>query len=146
MTIRKQSSQPAKRLNRTANRQSGIPDAMDGTPGLEILQELIDAERDNLSKAESLLGCLVISMEHGSWEHEDEVAQPYYADVARMARELVRQSINALDPLHVEKHLHRRRIKDEAEPWGDDLRSGAAGLTVWWLVPHSHNSMSRVHS
>jgi hypothetical protein len=140
MTSREQSSKRARRPNRTAKDRSSS-NAVDGAPVLEILQEAIDAERDKLSKAESLLGCLAISMEHGNWDHEDEVAQPYYPDVARMARDLVRQSINALDALNVQKHLQRRRIKDEAEPWGYDLRSGIAEVNGWWSIPQSHHSM-----
>jgi hypothetical protein len=139
MTIRKQSAKSARRQNRTAKDRS-LGGAIDGTPVLEILQEAIDAERDNLAKADSLLGCLAISMEHGMSEHEDEVAQPYYPDLARMARDLVRQSINALDPLNVQQHLHRRKVKDEAEPCGYDLRSAAAS-PVWWLTRRMANAV-----
>jgi hypothetical protein len=57
-------------------------------------------------------------MEHGGWDHEDEVVTPYYPDVARMARKLVRQSISALDSLNLEKHLTRRRIKEHTEVYG----------------------------
>jgi hypothetical protein len=143
MTSREHASKPARRPNRTAKDRS-LSNAADGAPVLETLQEAIDAERDNLSKAETLLGCLAISMEHGNWDHEDEVAQPYYPDVARMARDLVRQSINALDALNVQQHLQRRRIKDEAEPWGSDLRCVTAEAYGWWPLPQSHNSMRAV--
>lgn len=60
-------------------------------------------------------------MEYGALEHGNEIPQPYYPDVARMARELVRQSINALDPINVQKRLQRNRIKEESEPCGYDL-------------------------
>ena len=91
------------------------------------VERAIEAERDNLSKAESLLGCLAIAMEHGAWEHEDEVMPPYYPDVARMARNLVRQSINALDSLNLDKHLARRRIKEQTEVYGYGRCPEAAG-------------------
>jgi hypothetical protein len=82
------------------------------------VERAIEAERDNLSKAESLLGCLAIAMEHAAWEHEDEVMPPYYPDVARMARNLVRQSINALDSLNLEQLLARRKIREKVEVYG----------------------------
>ena len=100
----------------------------------EGVERAIEAERDNLSKAESLLGCLAIAMEHGAWEHEDEVVAPYYPDVARMARTLVRQSINALDSLNLEKHLARRRIKEPTGIYGYGRYAEAAGAHPWPLM------------
>jgi hypothetical protein len=131
MATRKQLSPSERVPNRTANRrpQSNKRRAhkekgavIIGPAVPEGLERAIEAERDNLSKAESLLGCLAIAMDHAAWEHEDEVVTPYYPDVARMARNLVRQSINALDSLNLEKHLARRRIKEHTEvyathPW-----------------------------
>ena len=73
------------------------------------LHEAIEAERGNLAKAESLLGCLVTAMECES----DSATAPYYPDVAQMARELVRQSINGLDSLALHKLLSRNRVKVE---------------------------------
>ena len=84
----------------------------------EAVERAIEVERDNLSKAESLLGCLAVAMEHGAWEHEDEVVPPYYPDVARMARNLVRQSINALDSLNLEQQFARRKVKERSEIYG----------------------------
>jgi len=101
---------------RRARKENGP--AIHGQAVPEGVERAIEAERDNLCKAESLLGCLAIAMEHGAWEHEDEVVPPYYPDVARMARNLVRQSINALDSLNLEKHLARRGIKEETEVYG----------------------------
>jgi hypothetical protein len=77
----------------------------------ERLREAIETERDNLAKAESLLGCLAISLEH----QPNPATGPYYPDVAEMARALVRQSINALDSLALERHLLRNKIKEEIE-------------------------------
>jgi hypothetical protein len=77
----------------------------------ERLREAIETERDNLSKAESLLGCLAISMEY----EPNSVTGPYYPDLAEMARGLVRQSINALDSLALQRHLLRNKIKEEIE-------------------------------
>ncbi|MGB6308783.1 MAG: hypothetical protein WBF89_13425 [Steroidobacteraceae bacterium] len=76
----------------------------------EGLHEAIETERDNLSKAESVLGCLVISMEY----EPDSADKPYYPDVAQLARELVRQSINGLDSLVLQQRLLRNKIKESA--------------------------------
>ncbi len=82
-----------------------------GVPVPEGLHEAIEVERGNLSKAESLLGCLVISMEYEA----DSVNRPYYPDVAQLARELVRQSINGLDALVLQQRLSRNRIREGSE-------------------------------
>ena len=80
-----------------------------GVPIPERLHDAIEGERDNLSKAESILGCLVCAMEYQS----DCANSPYYPDVAQVARELVRKSINGLDPLVLQRQVLRKQIKDE---------------------------------
>ncbi len=87
-------------------------DQVYGVPVPDGLHEAIEAERGNLTKAESLLGCMAISMEYGT---DDSETGPYYPDVAQMARDLVRQSINGLDSLVLQRHLLRNRIKEETE-------------------------------
>jgi hypothetical protein len=72
------------------------------------LHEAIETERGNLSKAESVLGCLVISMDHET----DGPDKPYYPDVAQLARELVRHSIDRLDSLVLQQRLLRNKIKE----------------------------------
>lgn len=79
-----------------------------GVPVPEGLHEAIETERGNLSKAESVLGCLVISMEYET----DALNKPYYPDVAQLARELVRQSINGLDSLVLQQRLSRNKVKE----------------------------------
>jgi len=82
-----------------------------GVPVPEGLHEAIETERGNLAKAESVLGCLVIAMEYET----DSMTGPYYPDVARIARDIVRQSINSLDSLTLQRHLLRNKIKDDAD-------------------------------
>jgi hypothetical protein len=83
-----------------------------GVPLPEGLHDAIEIERGNLSKAESLLGCLAIAMEY---EYEtDSVNAPYYPDVAQLARDLLRQSINGLDSLSLQRHLLRDKVKEES--------------------------------
>ena len=79
-------------------------------PVPERLHEAIESERDNLAKAESVLGCLVISLESDG----DLVNGPYYPHLAEIARGLVRQSINRLDSLTLYKLLTRTATKDES--------------------------------
>jgi hypothetical protein len=78
----------------------------------EILPEgtlkAIEIERDNLSRAESLLGCLKIAL-----EYEDASPQsPYYPDVADIARSMLRKSIGALDPLNL-PHASRNKVRED---------------------------------
>ena len=81
-----------------------------GVPVPEALHEAIEEERGNLSKTESLLGCLAISLEHET----DPAAAPYYPDVAGLARDLLKQSIDRLDSLNLQKRLLRNRVRDPA--------------------------------
>jgi hypothetical protein len=79
-----------------------------GVPVPEGLHEAIEIERENLSKAESLLGCLVTSMEY----EDDSVNKPNYPDVAQLARDMVRRSINGLDSLALQQRLLRNKIRE----------------------------------
>ncbi len=79
-----------------------------GVPVPDALHDAIEAERGNLSKAESLLGCLVVSMEY----QPESVDGPHYPDVAQLARQIVRQSINGLDSLVLQQHMMKNRVKE----------------------------------
>ena len=116
----------ARRQGGTKAQSAGQPY---GVPVPEGLHEAIEAERGNLSKAESVLGCLVISMEY----EPDSANKPYYPDVAQLARELVRQSINGLDSLVLQQRLLRNKIKESA---GLSLAEGATpAISIPLLVP-----------
>jgi hypothetical protein len=112
-STRSPGSEKASRHRQTGLRRKQAPgSAPYGTSLPESLHDAIEIERGNLSQAESLLGCLVISMEY---EYEtDSVNAPYYPDVARLARDLVRQSINGLDSLSLQKSLLRDKVKEES--------------------------------
>jgi hypothetical protein len=105
-----------------------------GVPVPEGLHEAIEIERDNLSKAESLLACMVVSMEY----HTDPVTGPYYPAVAQLARELVDRSINALDPLVLQQRLLRNKIEevfcaswdDQAYPLSGKFKAGSQRLAA----------------
>ena len=95
-------------VKRLQGRKTPVRSPAYGVPVPKGLHEAIEGERGNLSRAESLLGCLAISLEHES----DAAERPYYPDVAALARELVRQSINGLDALMIERRLRKRRIEE----------------------------------
>jgi hypothetical protein len=99
-----------------------------GVPVPEGLHDAIEAERGNLSTAESVLGCLAIAMEYET----DSVNGPYYPDVAELARELVRKSINGLDSLVLQQRVLRNKIKESADL---SLAEGYAVLHVLGARP-----------
>jgi hypothetical protein len=131
MATKERSSKPRRRPNRTAkgsnkrNKRSAsdpFAESADGGRIPDALSQTIEAERENLLKAETVLACLVISMQYES----DLTPKPYYPDVAQIARQLIRQAINGLDSLNLDRCLSRNRI-EEATDWRE---FGAFPLTV----------------
>ena len=105
----------ASRTRRIRNDSRAKAESVEHAYGVPVpagLHEAIETERANLSTAESVLGCLMISMEYDA----DSANKPYYPDVAQLARELVRQSINGLDSLSLQQRLLRNKIKESARP------------------------------
>src|ERR1700730_4183854 len=107
--VERPSASRVRRNTRRAKAQSG--EHVYGVPVPKGLHDAIETERGNLSRAESLLGCLVIAMEYET----DSINGPHYPDVAQLARELVRQSINGLDSLGLQKGLQRNKIKESPD-------------------------------
>jgi hypothetical protein len=101
MATRKRSSKTRRAQNRPSEHAYGVP-----VP--KPLQEAIESERDNLSKAESLLACMVVAMEY----QNDPLDGPYYPAVAQLARELVERSINGLDPFTLRQRVLRNKIEE----------------------------------
>jgi hypothetical protein len=95
---------------------------------LNRLLKAIETERGNLSRADSLLGCLTIAMEYGEMTHKG----PYYPDVAQIAHEMVRKSISALDPIHLPSPS-RGKVKEEFS--AQDCGPAEAGLQEVPLLP-----------
>jgi len=80
-----------------------------GVPVPKRLHEAIQAERDNLCKAESLLACMVVALEY----QDNPLDGPYYfPSVAQLARELVARSIDGLDPGVLRERLLRNKIEE----------------------------------
>ncbi len=98
----------APKARRSQDHKASTEDPVYGVPVPEALHEAIENERSNLSRAEAVLGCLAISME----SQPDPVNGPYYPEVAQLARELVRQSINGLDSLALQKLLLRNKVRE----------------------------------
>jgi hypothetical protein len=96
---------------RQRRQKTGAVEHVYGVPVPKGLHEAIEIERGNLSRAESLLGCLAISLEYET----DSVTAPYYPDVAQIARDLVRQSLNGLDSLTLQQRLLRNKVKEETD-------------------------------
>lgn len=57
---------------------------------------LMDSERERLMRAESILGCIAFALMYSDWREEEGTD---YATAVEVARELVRQSIGALEQL-----------------------------------------------
>jgi hypothetical protein len=117
------SASPARRgrAHQAATRETqlGRHDAAEA----RVLREVIEIERDNLSKVDSILGCLVISMEYGS----DSDNAPYYPDLVQLAREMVKHSIDGLDSLALQQRLMRNKVKDAAYRLCWDVRPAELG-------------------
>ena len=79
-----------------------------GVPVPKRLREAIEAERDNLCKAESLLACMVVSLEY----QDNPLDGPYFPAVAQVARELVARSIDGLDPSVLRQRLLRNKVEE----------------------------------
>ena len=94
----------------SGRRQAGLKPRNSAIPG--GLRGAIEEERGKLTKAESLLGCLVISMEYG----HDSQGGPHFPDVAQVACDLVRQSIDGLDSLTLERVTGRSRVREDSAP------------------------------
>ncbi len=116
----------ARRQNR-AGRKPRLTENVYGVPTPEGLHEAIELERDNLSEVESILACMVASMECQT----DSLTGSYYPGVAQIARELVERSIDGLDPF-----MLKRRLLDKVE---EDFCVSFAGQTY----PLLHRSDSR---
>jgi hypothetical protein len=86
-------------------------------PISDRLRDSIEAERGNLLKVESLLSCLTDSMEHECGPQ----TRTHYPDVAQVACDLVRQSIDRLDSLNLGRLMNRRGVKEEQGALLDNL-------------------------
>ena len=89
---RKLSVLPKERMPR-ARRTRVLPSTKDKDVVLAS-ETPTDAERARLMRAESLLGCIAFSLMYADWREEEG---PDYANAVEVARQLVRDSISALE-------------------------------------------------
>lgn len=101
-----QSTEPTGRQDRLApkNRSSEA-----GFLPAEVVAA-IELERDNLSKAESVLACMAVSLKFDT----DPLRGPYYPAVAQVVRELVARSIDRLEPMVMARRLRDKVEEDES--------------------------------
>ena len=114
----RQSPSNAQAQNRPLNAPADGQDPLDqeplpakhpyGVPVPESLQEAIAAERDNLSKVEALLSCMVVSLEY----QNDPEGPVYFPAVAQLARELVARSIDGLDPFVMRQRILGDKVEE----------------------------------
>jgi hypothetical protein len=99
---------PFRRLKSKPHRRGARPAAESGRAQLSRTLKAIETERDNLSRAQSLLECMKAAMEYAEVDHRG----PYYPDLLQMATGIVRKSINALDPINLPS-LARDKVREE---------------------------------
>src|ERR1700676_1987342 len=121
--VKRPSASRVRRNRRRAKTQS--VEYAYGVPVPKGLHDAIETERGNLSKAESVLGCLVIAMEYET----DPINGPHYPDVAQLALDLVSQSINGLDSLVLQQRLLRNKIKEGPDLW---FAGGRYAVSASW--------------
>jgi hypothetical protein len=107
---------------------------------LNRVLKAVEAERGNLSRAVSLLGCLNIAMEYGEMNHKG----PYYPDVVELASEMVRKSISALDPINLPAPS-RDKVREEFRESPGAL-AAAAFFGVRLLPRPASSNLSRPFS
>jgi hypothetical protein len=109
MAMRQRSSKARRSLSRRLTTPDDAQNRHEyGVPVPKRLREAIQAERDNLCKAESLLACMAVSLEY----QDDPLKGPYFPAVAQLARELVARSIDGLDPCVLRQHVLRDKIEE----------------------------------
>jgi hypothetical protein len=89
------------------------------------LLEAIEAERDRLSQADSVLACLIVAM-----EHPEEADGPYYPDVVRHARALVRQCLQGLDSVALKQSVLGDQVTEDCRALQPALLSATALIDV----------------
>ena len=72
----------------------------------KALDEVIEAERSVLMKADAVLNCLALAMDYDDGAN---IPRPYYAIIVELARDLVNNSISRLDSANLEAVMRAKR-------------------------------------
>jgi hypothetical protein len=108
--VRRDRVQSPRRSARRHNRL--VPERPEDDYGVRIPQafsEALELERDNLAKAEAVLACVAVSLQHDM----DPLSGPNYPGAVQVARELVARSIDGLDPFVLKQRLRDKVEEDE---------------------------------
>jgi hypothetical protein len=79
---------------------TGIVLEQSNTAALDPIRGAIEAERARLMNAETILHCTVLAMNESDCANPDG---PYFQNIVDVARDLVRQSINGLDSVCLDR-------------------------------------------
>jgi len=101
-------STASKTRSRQDRRARQTPSQTSCPLALAHLQEAVDSERMRLMKAHSLLQCIALALESAGAGKPVGASGPYFPDVVDLASELVRESINRLDPVLLRIESQRR--------------------------------------
>jgi hypothetical protein len=103
MAARKTISKAGSRRGKSASKKIG----RDAAPALsslpQQLEDAIEAERDRLMRAHTLLSCAALAMDAEDLSFEG----PHYLTVIEMSRDLVNQAINNLEPMTLESAMQQ---------------------------------------
>jgi hypothetical protein len=72
----------------------------------KVLDEVIEAERAVLMKADAVLNCLALAMDY---DDGSNIPRPYYGIIVELARDLVNDSITRLDSVNLGAALRGRQ-------------------------------------
>ena len=76
------------------------------------LATLIQLERSRLMKAHSVLSCLTVAMDHMDYEDAQGQRILDYPQVIELVRDLVEESINRLDSVHIQEFFENSAIAE----------------------------------
>lgn len=75
------------------------------------LEEAIENERERLSQAQAILGCLHMVLEDPDEDGDDA---PYYPYLIDMAQKLVREAVNRLDSVYLGPLINGRKAASKS--------------------------------
>jgi leucyl aminopeptidase len=103
MAARKTVSKTGPRRGKSVAIEAGSAAAPALTSLPQLVEDAIEAERDRLMQAHTLLSCAALAMDAEDLSFEG----PHYLTVIEMARDLVNQAINNLEPMALESAAQR---------------------------------------
>ena len=90
---------PSEGRSGTMQRETATEDEL--TPSVHPLTQIIEGERARLMRVHSVLSCLTLAMDHMDYDESDPRG-PDCPLVIEIVRDLVQESIDRLDSVHVD--------------------------------------------